>query len=449
MAALKALEAFKSKLKIQGGPQIEDSEIAKLRAALEQKFHEMNNDSASSDKTDAKIIDNVTEELKQKNLELSSLLKLSEQSRFNLEEAIKENNREITALKANTHVMYSLRDAKSELQSKHVELNNAQTRIEQDLSASRKQEVVLIKTIKDLQVKEQEKQYAVTEEISNLSKKLMFVEELFHEKDNTIDTSRKTLIELIDTCKHLGESNDEVKSELKNCISSNKNVAEVNKNLQHCKDLLEDQVDLVVKDLKQSRALNERLKLESANLSAEKQNLVKRFSLLSEKAKSNRHEIPLLNDQMSNTQSVLDDYIEGELKSGVVMNEIKKEQQISEAEKNMSNKKVATLESEIEQIEDAIRGCIGTAKRIDSRAKLLDQRIKHYQSNYVENQELFHLKKDFEMRYKLDTNVQRNRAKAVLQNSANDVIKTVKNMLSMPSKIEEDKDDIQLTYLTV
>lgn len=430
MATLRSLEAFKSQRKGNDTrQQIEDDDMTKFRKQLDQKVNEMDVNNASTE-TNSHVFNNVMKELEQENLELTSLLKISEESRTNLEGEIIERNKEIKTLQTNKDTVFSLEDKRSNLISKNIELNDSLTAIGQGLATSRKKEYCLVKKLNELNVEVQEITIEATGKIVDLSKKLTMSEEQLLEQESIFTKTETTLRELLATVQQMGDSNNEIKTEFKNCILTGKNLKEANQNLHYCKDYLEEQVDRIVDNLKQSRKANEKLKLELANLSADKQNHSKQSSLLNEKVKSNKSEIPVLKHQIDISKDTLETYESGDVKSGIVMNEINKVRQMRETENNLINNRIADRETEIRHDEEGIRIALVRGKRLDTKVQKLNQVLKDFQDSYVEKHELSKIAKDYEVKHKMDFATHRTKAKSILNNSASNVINTVKDSLA-------------------
>ena len=67
------------------------------------------------------------------------------------------------------------------------------------------------------------------------------------------------------------------KKELSNGVTSGSHLRDVNTKLQYCKDYLEEQLDVLIKELKSSKLGSEKLKIEYANINAEKMNCAKQI----------------------------------------------------------------------------------------------------------------------------------------------------------------------------
>ena len=448
-SSLKAVEAFKNQLKKIPSNQVENK-LSQLQASMETKIHGIDNPQEANQQN-TRIFQTVMEELEQRNLETASLLKSSEKNRLEMEEIIKERNKEIISLRANTLVMYSLDDGVVALNSKTSELYSNIYQLEQDISASKKQEKILHKRIKELNQKEQQRSSDYNEKVIDLTKKLAWAEDQVADRDGLVEKTEKTLKELFETCEKLGDDNNNGKNELHNCLLAGSNMKDANKNLQYCKEYLEEQVDHMVKDLKSTKADNEKLKLEIANTSADNQNHLKKFSLLSEKAEEHKEEEILLTEQLKGARNLITDYESGELKSVVVVNEIKKERQANETEANLLQTKIFDFVHEIENIDEKVKKTIILEKRMDTRLSEMEMRVSNYLENYIEAHELQKIKKELQVKHKLDMNTQRGRVNAVLHNDQADLIKTMKETLFQKkgSKDSDSMPDLKFTYFSI
>lgn len=443
-----AANAFKNKLpKVERVPSqrnYKDNDLSNLQASMDLKMKEME-DSKEGDQSKPHIVNDVMDELEQRNLEMASLLKSSEKNRSDLEEMIKEHNKDITSHRANTLVMYSLDDNVAALSNKEQELKQQLTELESVVVASKRNEKSLHQKIKDLIQLEQQRAREFSEKVLDLTKKLTWTEEQIAEKDHGILKSEKTLQELFDMCEQLGESNTHIKNELHNCSTSGNHMRETNRNLQYCKEYLEGQVDNVVKEFKTIKSVNEKLKLEIANMAADNRNHKKKYSLMSEKVQGNKEDMVLLREKLKEAENVMNHYDSGEIKSNVVLNEIKKDKQMSESVIKNLQKKIKNLEIDIESGEDKIKKFSQIDKRMDAKLSDMEVKINDYRENYIEQSELESIKKEMQVRHRLDMNTQKHRVGAVLQNDQLDLIKAIKDTL-LAKKDSKDKEELKASF---
>merc|ERR1719171_2054893 len=286
---------------------------------MDQRIKDMKSKSADGNNLNPQVMEDVMEELEQRNLEMASLLKASDKSRQEKEEMIKENNKQITSLRANTLVMHTLQDNVVALQEKQNDLRLKVGKLEADLSESKVLDMELRNQGQELEKQEARRFSEFNERIRELVKNLLYAEDQVAERDSVIEQTEKTLSDLFSTCEQITETNKSMKSEVENCKSSNDGVHSKNETLQSCKEYLEEQVDALVRDVKSTRGVNEKLKLEIANMAANNRNHTKTHALLNEKVHLHREDITLLKDQLKEAKTVLSDYESGELKSNVVL----------------------------------------------------------------------------------------------------------------------------------
>jgi len=425
-----------------------DDELSRLQEMMDKKIKDMEKGRTVADinEKNPHVMDSVMEELEQRNLEIASLLKASDKSRQDMEELIKANNKEITSMRANTLVMYTLEDNVTALHEKGIGLKSQVAKLEDERAASKIRDKNLNMQIKDNLKHEQIRSSEYNEKILDLTKTLLYAEDQLQERDGVIEKTEKTLKDLFDTCEQIGDTNDSIKMELHNCKTSNDSVHAKNETLQYCKEYLEEQVDAMVKDVKAMRGVNEKLKLEIANMGANSRNHTKTHALLSEKVHSNKEDIVLLKDQVRESKTVLGDYESGDLKSNVVLSEIKKERLQNETVVKALQNKISDLEKELDETEEKVKKSTQMERKLDSRMNEMEGKINDYQENYIEHHELETLKKDLQVRHKLDLNLNRTRVGAVLGRDQMDLIKAIKDSLSQ-KKDAREMDDILTNFL--
>merc|ERR1712080_704515 len=96
---------------------------------------------------------------------------------------------------------------------------------------------------------------------------------------------------------------------------------------------------------------------------------------------------------------------------------------------NLLEKKIDNLENEIEIAEEKVKRSSVLERRLDSRLSEMEAKINNYQENYVEQHELQSIKKELQVRHKLDMNTQRSRVGAVLQQDQLELVKAIKESL--------------------
>jgi len=435
-----------------GVPRISaEDEFTRLQAMMDQKIKAMEqekseSDAAQNNRNNPHVMESVLEELEQRNLEMASLLKASDKHRQDMEELIKENNKEIVSLRANTLVMHTLQDDLAQLQEKEKELRIVIAKLEGEIASSKIRDNKLHNQIKDSLKQEDIRSSEFNERIIDLNKNLMYAEEKVADRESVIDKTEKTLKDLFDTCEQIGETNNSICTELQNCRTSNDGITVQNETLQRCKEYLEEQVDSMLKEVKATRGVNERLKLEIANMAANNRNHTKTHSMLTEKVHSNKEDIILLKEQLKDAKNVLGDYESGDLKSNTVLSEIKKERLQNESAIKTLQKKMEDLEKQLEDSEEKVKESAVSERRLDSRLNEMETKLNHYQENYIDYQEFETIQKDLQVRHKLDLNVQRSHVGAVLNREQLDLIKAIKDALAQ-KKDAKEMDDILANFL--
>merc|ERR1712113_668407 len=117
-----------------------------------------------------------------------------------------------------------------------------------------------------------------------------------------------------------------------------KSLKDINTKLQFCKDYLEEQLDVLIKELKAAKVGQEQLKLEYASINTEKQNCAKQIVLLNEELSESSNEVNQLKSQLKDVQTSLKEYESGEARSAAVLNEIKKERRMFQGAKESMEK---------------------------------------------------------------------------------------------------------------
>jgi chromosome segregation ATPase len=425
-----------------------DNEFTRLQAMMGDKIKDMNTDNKGEvDNKNPHVMEDVMEELEQRNLEMASLLKASDKSRQSMEDSIKQNNKEITSLRANTLVMHTLQDNVHALHEMENDLRLKVSKLEDELNSSRVRDMELHHETKEREKKEEVRASEFNEKLRELAKNLLYAEDQVAERDAVIEKTEETLSDLFETCEQISNTNTSMKTEVDNCKTSNDGVHAKNETLQSCKEYLEEQVDAIVKDVKSTRGVNEKMKLEIANMVANNRNHTKTHTLLTEKVYMQKEDAKLIKDQVTEAKLVLTDYESGELKSNVVLGEIKKERIQNEATIKKLQANIQRLEDQIAATEEKVRKVGQTERKMESRIHELETKINNYQENYIDSQELETVKNDLHIKHRLDLNLQRTRVDAVLNKDDQlDLIKAIKESLAQ-KKDAKDMDEILSNFL--
>merc|ERR1712224_439892 len=352
----------------------------------------------------AHILENVMAELEQRNSELASLYRSSEKNRVDMEAMLKEQNEELKTLRANTSAMRSLESEVSELTDKKHGLETAIKDRDQELSTSRKQEQFLLQKVREMEREVDQAGKDFNLRVVDLTTKIAWTNDQILEKDAVIDKTEQTVKELFEKCEQLGTSNTDIKKELANSVVTGNRLIDVNSKLQYCKDYLEEQLEVLIKELKNARVENEQLRLEFANLNGEKTNCAKEIVMINEELSQSSNEVRLLKESLKTIQTRLKEYESGESRSPVVINELKH----------------ATMQE----------------KRTNTKMMEMESKIAYFQENFVEKAELQRVKADLEVKYKLDMNAQLKKVSAVFDKDQDDLIKTMRTSLAMREQMD-------------
>lgn len=396
---------------------------------------------AEKTKPAAHILETVMGELEQRNLELSSLLKASEKSRLEMETILKEQNEEITTMRANTLIMHTLENEVTTLTEKKTELLENINQLEADIADCKSQEQTFEHRFQDMEREKEQTEQEHSSRVMELTTKLTFAHEQLTEKDNVIEKTELTIKDLFEKCSQLGTSNSDMKNELLHCLDSGKQLKDLNTKLQFCKDYLEQQVDQLIRELKSTRATNEQLKLEMSNMSREKQNSSKQVMLLEQECNQTSGELNILKDKVSSLQKQLQEYESGEIKSVCAMQDIAKEKEYHEATRLALDKKIRELDNQVKLQVDELKNSEFHGRKLKAELMQLQSKVEYYQENFIEKQELHKIKSDLEIKYKLDLNTQLQKVSAVFEQEQIDLISAMKLSLNQRQESEAyDKD---------
>lgn len=409
-----------------------EKELTELQSKMDSKMAELQDlqDLAEKTKPAAHILETVMGELEQRNLEISSLLKSSERSRNDMESMLKEQNEELTTLRANTLIMRTLEEEVVSLTEKKNVLNDQIRELEQDVTENRRSEQGFTQRIHDIERERELAEQEYSSKCLDMNSKLQFAEEQVKEKDDLIERTELTIKELFEKCSQLGTSNNDIKNELVHCLDSGKRLKDLNTKLQFCKDYLEQQVDELIKDLKASKGSNEQLKLEMSNLSREKQNYAKQVLLLEEQQKQSFSEIHLLKEKVADMEKHLQEYESGNVRSATVIAETNRERDSHETVRLALEKQVRNLEGESVLKDDELKNAHLYGRKLKTDLMQLHSKIEFYQQHFIEKQELQKVKSDLEIKYKLDLNTQLQKVSAMFEQEQNDLIATMRTSLN-------------------
>jgi len=386
----------------------------------------------------AHMLENVMADLEQRNSELASLYRSSEKNRADMEDMLKEQNDELKTLRANTLIMRTLENDVNEMTDKKHELEEKIKTLEHELASLRKQEQVLHQKVREVERQGEIAGKEHNTKIAELMSKISWSNDQLVEKDTIIERTEHTVKELFEKCQQMGSNAISVKNELSNCVESGNRLKDVNTKLQYCKEYLEEQLNVLIKELKSAKVENEQLKLEYANLSSEKQNCAKEIVLLNEELSESSNEITLLKSNLKSVQRHLKDFESGAMRSAVVMNEIKKERRTFEGEKESLEKKIKDLEARRDIALEELRNATLYERKQNTRMMEMEAKLSYFQENFIEKQELQKIKNDLEVRYKLDMNQQLKKVSSLFDKEQDELIRTMKASITLREDVETD-----------
>lgn len=421
-----------------------EKELNVLQNKMDSKMNELKDlqDLAEKTKPAAHILETVMGELEQRNLELSSLLKASERSRIDMETMLKEQNEELTSLRANTLIMKTLEEEVNGLNTKKDELNERIRELETDLLESRRTEQALNQRLQDTSTEREQTEMEHGSQLMGLKSRLDFAGEQIREKDLLIENTEATAKELFEKCNQLGSSNNEIKQELMHCLESGKRLKDLNTKLNFCKDYLEQQVDQLIKDLKTAKGSNEQLKLEMSNSNREKQNFHKQIVLLEEQHKQSLCEMQLLKEKLSSVEKHLREYEGGSVRSASVIAEFHKEKETHDMIKISLEKQVRDLEGDLKMKEDEVKNAEMYSRKLKTELVQMNSKVEYYQEHFIEKQELQKVRADLEIKYKLDLNTQLQKVSNMFEQEQNELLSTMRNSLNQRNEPEIETSPI-------
>ncbi|XP_057291353.1 putative leucine-rich repeat-containing protein DDB_G0290503 [Hydractinia symbiolongicarpus] len=429
-----------------------EKELTQLKKQMDSKMSELQDlqNLAEQTKPAAHILETVMGELEQRNLELSSLLKASEESRKDMEELLKEQNEELTTLRANTLIMQTLEAEVTQLNNKKTELFGVIQTLEEDVASHQSQDQTFNNRLNEMERTHKLEENQWTEYIRDLTMKVVNAEEQLRNKDDELEKTELTIKELFEKCHQLGGSNGDIKNELIHCLESGKKLKDLNTKLQFCKDYLEQQVDELIKELKASKALNEQMRLEMSNMNREKRNSEKQCLLTQEQYSHVRSELEVVKENLSNTQKHLQDYESGNLRSASAMSEISKEKEAHETTKQTLEKQIRELESHAKLQDEELKNALLLGRKMKTDLVQLQSKIEYYQEHFIEKQELQKIKSDLEIKYKLDLNTQLQKVSAMFEQEQNELITTMRTSRAyrQDNELEPSNSPLRATYRT-
>jgi len=423
-----------------------EKELSDLQIKMDSKMNELQDlqDLAEKTKPAAHILETVMGELEQRNLELSSLLQASERSRSEMESMLKEQNEDLTTLRANTVIMRTLEEEITSMNERKNEMLDQMKMMEEELSECKQNEQNFNHRLSEMDTEREQASQDFSERIQDLSSKLQYADDQSRDKDHMIEKTEVTVKELFEKCNQLGTNNSEIKSELLHCLESGKKLRDLNTKLQFCKDYLEQQVDQLIRELKASKGTNEQFKLEMSNINREKQNCNKQIMLLEEQQKQSTSEISILKDKLSNLQKHLQEYENGDIRSASCISEINREKEAHENTRLALEKKVREMESELKHQDGDLKNNEMCNRKLKTEMVQANAKIEYYQQNFIEKQELQKIRSDLEIKYKLDLNTQLQKVSAMFEQEQNELISTMRQSLNQRQEVQHSEYDSPL-----
>jgi len=414
-----------------------DRELSLLRVSMESKMHDLDDLArlTESSKPAAHILENVMADLEQRNSELASLFRSSEKNRADMDEMLKEQNDELKTLRANTVTMRTLENEVNELTEKNHELEELIKTHEHDIHIAKKQETTLHNKISDVERQSDNATKDQNARISDLLTRIKATNDSITEKDSIIQKTEQTVKELFEKCQQIGGNAVTMKKELVTLVDTGKSLKDMNTKLQYCKDYLEEQLDVLIKELKASKDRQEQLKVDYTNINTEKQDCAKQIVLLNEELSESSNEVNQLKANLRDIQTHLKEFESGEARSEVVVNEIKKERRMFQGVKETLEKKIADLETKKKVAQGELHNATLYEKRQNARMMEMESKLRYFQENFIEKQELLRAKNEMEVKYKLDMNAQLKNVSSMFDKEHDMMVRTMKQSLTLREEL--------------
>jgi len=243
----------------------------------------------------------VMDELERRNLELSSLLKSSEKRCAEMEILLKEQNNEVTTLRANTLIMATLEEEVNSLNDTKMKLLE-QAKI---LDAFKKQEQMLRHQLCMLEAERDDARDDHKVKVLDLRKKISLSQEMLMEKNEIISKMENTVKTLFEKCNMLGVSNKDIKEELQSCIESESHFKDFSKKIQFHKTYLEQQIEELVKELKFERTSKGEMDVALATARNEVKERERQITLLSEEKVEVDNKLHYLEEELCSKEKIL------------------------------------------------------------------------------------------------------------------------------------------------
>lgn len=427
-----------SKMKENANKTAMDKELHQLRLKMDSKLIDLKHleTLVEKNKPAAHILENVMAELEQKNSELVSLYRSSEKNRLDMVAILKEQNQELRVLRANTETMRTLEVEITGLTEKKVEIESKIKDRDHEFSQARKQEQSMRQRYREVERQCEQTSKDYSSKIEELTSKINWANEQIIEKDAVIDKTESTTKELFEKCQQLGVSNSDIKKELDNCVESGNRLVDINTKLQYCKSYLEEQLEILINELRLAQVENEELKIEYSNVNTEKVNFAKNIVLIKEELSQSASEIAELKEILRTMQNDFKDYESGKRRSAAVINEINKEKRAREDSKEQLEKKLWELESKRDVHLEELKSLQVQEKKQNIRIMEMESKITFYQMHFIEKQELHKMKADLEVKYKLDMNNQLRKINAYCDRQSEDLSNSLKASLALREEAE-------------
>lgn len=427
-----------SKMKENANKTAMDKELHQLRLKMDSKLIDLKHleTLVEKNKPAAHILENVMAELEQKNSELVSLYRSSEKNRLDMVAILKEQNQELRVLRANTETMRTLEVEITGLTEKKVEIESKIKDRDHEFSQARKQEQSMRQRYREVERQCEQTSKDYSSKIEELTSKINWANEQIIEKDAVIDKTESTTKELFEKCQQLGVSNSDIKKELDNCVESGNRLVDINTKLQYCKSYLEEQLEILINELRLAQVENEELKIEYSNVNTEKVNFAKNIVLIKEELSQSASEIAELKEILRTMQNDFKDYESGKRRSAAVINEINKEKRAREDSKEQLEKKLWELESKRDVHLEELKSLQVQEKKQNIRIMEMESKITFYQMHFIEKQELHKMKADLEVKYKLDMNNQMKKINAYCDRQSEDLSNSLKASLALREEAE-------------
>lgn len=378
------------------------------------------------------------DQLEQRNMELSSLLKSSEKSRKDLELMLQEQNEQLTTLRANTLIMHTLEEEMNHMTKSKGELFDKLSVLEAEAATFKKQEYILRQKLEEVESENGRISDNYRNEYLEQKTKLNLAQNLFKEKERALIESERFSKELFEKCNMLGKRNKDTEKELSACMQSEAHLKEIAQQMHQYKNQLEKDIDELVAQIKTEKSAIKDLKTDLEARDDEMKNTLKQLSNLEDENKANIDKISSLTTELREAFKKIKSYESGEIISAEAQVEMQRWKNTYESREKTYQSEISELKALLEQKNGKIKQAELIEKKFEVRHNDLESKQKYCRENHMDKKDVQLLRNELELKSKLEMNNRLQKVSETFELEQEDLVKTMR--LSLSQRREYDMD---------